>query len=95
MRPPRWPPPRNRLWGLFADIDGVFAEGLLLVFLKGPGSFEMVGVKENVDGVMHVAVAGAVEVSGVFEIESERFGLGGIARAQGGLIAGRTVVREL
>src|SRR5712692_9205542 len=55
----------------------------------------MFGVEEGVDGVMHVAIVGALEIGGVLKMKSQGFGFGGPGSAHGGLIAGLAVVCEL
>ena len=54
---------------LLSHVNHFFGEGVLLIFLEGPGSLEVIVVDEFVDRVMHVSVVRGLEIGGVLEIE--------------------------
>src|SRR5260221_8816546 len=79
---------------LLPDVNDVFTERILLIFLKRPSRLEMVVINELVDRMMHVPVIRAFQIRGVFEIKRERLGLRRIRSAHCRLVAGHAVMRE-
>src|SRR5713101_5427621 len=97
IRPSRKPPREMACTGaqpLLPHVDHVFAERVLLIFLKRPGGLEMIVVDELVDRVMHMPVVRALQIRGVLEIKRPRLGLRRVRSAHRRLIAGHAVMRQ-